>query len=204
MADLATLKTRIADEINRTDLTTQIGYAVSDAISFYQGKRFAFNQARTTFDTVAGTEFYTTSTIPDDIAQIDSLTVTVNGRKVALEAWSFNVMEDIATTTNTQSQPWAYAWYANQIRLYPAPDAAYTLTISYLQKVDAPANDSTSNAWTTEAGALIRHAAKKYLYRDVLLDASAASLCAQAEADELSRLKAESNQLVTGGLRGSW
>jgi hypothetical protein len=202
MATLAAVKARIADEINRTDLTTQIGYAVSDAIKLYQARRFRFNQARSSFSTTNGAEFYTTSTIPDDIAEIDSLRLTVNGRYVTLDRWSFRVMEDVASTTSTEAQPRAWAWYAQQIRLYPIPDAAYTLTISYLQKIDEPA-EGASNVWTDEAGALIRHAAKRIVLADVLQDGQAAGLCAQAEALEYRRHQTEAQQLETGGLRGS-
>ena len=200
MADLATLKSRIASEIHRSDQTANIAYAIGDAVNHYKGRRFTFNQTRGTLSTVAGTEFYSTLT---DISQIDLITATINGRKVVLEQWTYPEMESIATTTNTQSQPWAWAWYDEQIRLYPVPDAVYTLTVSYLQKVDVPGSDSASNIWTAEAEELIRNAAKKRLYRDVLIDPQSAGAAEAAEAEVLRRLTKESNQLVTGCLRGS-
>lgn len=203
MTTLAILKARIADELNRTDLTSQIAYAVSDAIALYQVRRFRFNQVRGTFSTVAGTEFYTTSTIPDDIVAVDSLRITVNGRVVTLDPWSFQVMEDISSTSNTRAQPRAWSWYADQIRLYPVPDAVYPLTISYLQRIAAPASDANSNVWTTDAASLIRHAAKRMVYSEVLMNQGDAAACAQSEALEFRRLQRESDILQTGGLRGS-
>lgn len=200
---LAELKARIASELHRNDLTTAIADALADAVRLYQSQRFRFNEARATFSTVDGTEFYSTSVIPSDIAQIDSLTVTVNGRQVRLDEWSHRKMEDIRTTTNTESQPWAWAWYADQIRLYPIPDQAYTITISYLQQIDLPASDASSNAWTTDAGALIRHTAKRMICAEYTQDMDGAAAAAASEGVELKRLKKEAAQLSTGTLRGS-
>lgn len=201
MADLATLKARIAREIKRNDLTDEIADAIGDAIKYYQSRRFAFNQVRDDFTTVAGTEFYTPFT---DIGAIDSIVVTVNQRKVRLDQWSFSTLEEVSTTTNTQSQPWAWCWYGEQIRLYPIPDQAYTLTVSYLQKIAVPATDGDSNAWTEEAEDLIRHAAKARLFRDDQWEPQSAIDSQAAEQDAYRRLKRDSNQLVTGGLNGSW
>lgn len=199
MGTMADLKDRIAREIHRSGMETEIGEAVSDAIKDYQTVRFAFNQTRDTFSTVAGTEFYADSIIPDDIAEVDSLTITVNGRDVTLPPWPFSVMERIQTTANSRGQPQAWCWYAEQIRLYPVPDAVYTVTVSYLQKLEEPASGS-SNAWTDEAEQLIRHSAKKRLYRDVLMDANSAVASDGAESNAYRQLMRASRQLQTGGL----
>lgn len=200
MADLATLKSRIASEIHRTDLTDEIAYAISDAVKHYQSKRFAFNQTRGTLTTVSGTEFYGTLT---DVASIDSITLNINARKTVLDQWSYGEMERIATTTNTNNQPWAWSWYDEQIRLYPVPDAAYTLTVSYVQKIDVPSTDGSSNIWTDQAEELIRHAAKKRIYRDVTMDDANAIKAEAAEQEQLARLLKDTNRQVSGGLRGS-
>lgn len=200
MADLATLKSRIASEIHRSDLTTSIAYAIADAVAHYQGKRFRFNQARATLSTVAGTEFYDDL---DDVGQIDAITATVNGRKYVLDEMNFGDGEWINSTTTQQGQPTRWSWYDNQIRLYPIPDAAYSLTVSYQKKIAAPASDTDSNAWTTEAEPLIRYAAEKRLYRDILMDDAAGMKAEMAETEALRRLTKESNQLASGGLRGS-
>lgn len=200
MADLATLKSRIASEIHRSDLTSAIAYAIGDAVKQYQSRRFAFNQTRGTFSTVVGTEFYDSLT---DIASIDTVTMTVNGRKVVLDEWAYGYMERVNTTTNTNNQPWAWSWYDEKIRLYPIPDAVYPITVSYVQKVDVPSTDGASNIWTTEAEELIRHAAKKRIYRDVTMDDSGAMKAEMAEAEQLARLTKDSNRLAAGGLRGS-
>jgi hypothetical protein len=201
VADLATLKSRIASELHRSDLTTQIANAISDAIQHYQPRRFAFNQVRGTFNTVNGTEFYSDLT---DIGEIDCVTLTVNARKVPMSQWSYSEMEAVNTTTNTNGQPWAYSWYAEQIRLYPVPDDAYTVTVSYLRKIAEPATDATENEWTLEAEALIRNAAKKRICREYTRDAEGAMQAEASEGEALRRLIKDSNQLSTGGLDGCW
>ena len=66
MTTLATLKSRIADDISRSDLTTQIANSITDAITYYQNRRFFFNETRSeTFDTVAAQSLYRSS---DDAA----------------------------------------------------------------------------------------------------------------------------------------
>lgn len=197
MSTIAEMKDRIAREIHRDDLSAEIAEAIADAVTDYQHVRFAFNQVRDTFVTVAGTEFYTSATIPNDIGEVDSLTVEVNGRKVFLPAWPFSVMEKIQTTTNSRGQPQAWSWYAEQIRFYPIPDAAYTVTVSYLQRLPVPTD---TNAWTEEAEQLIRHSAKKRISRDYLRDFEGAASAESAESAAFRRLMRESRQLNTGGL----
>lgn len=203
MATLAELKARIASELDRDDLTSLIPYAISDAIDLYKSRRFRFNQARATFSTVDGTEFYSTSTIPDDIGQIDAVTLTANGVRCVLDAWTYRGMQQVATNASIQGRPVAWAWYGEQMTFYPIPDGVYTVTLSYLQRIDIPASDADSNAWTTEALSLIRHSAKRMLMADTVRDDVAAGAFAQAEGLEYRRLVRDSVQLDVGPLCGS-
>jgi hypothetical protein len=207
MPDLATLKSRIASDLHRSNLTAVIASAITDAIAEYQGRRFAFNQVRDTFLTVAGQEFYAEGTdpddIPDDIAELDAVTATINGRRCRLDPWSFGEGETFSTMTTSLGQPTRFAWYAQQIRLYPIPDGAYTVTLSYLQRIAAPASDATSNAWTTEAEQLIRAAVKKSICRDYLRDQPGEAAAERAETQAFRRLKREALQLDTGALAPS-
>lgn len=204
MGTLAELKSRIASELHRSNLTTYIATAISDAVAHYQSRRFEFNETSATFSTSAGTETYTTSTIPTDIGAIDSLSVTVNGRKVALPQWPPERVNAIATTTNSRGQPQAWSWQADSIRFYPVPDNTYTITLAYLQRLPVPSSDSASNAWTTQAANLIRCAAKKRVRLHVMKDANGAQLDAAGESEALRRLTNEYNKLSDSVLEGSW
>lgn len=206
MPTLGTLKTRIAADLKRGDIASsdsRIAYAIADAVALYQRRRFWFNQARATFATAAGTEFYTTSTIPADIAEIDSLTLELSTARLKLDRVSFGFTEGDGATTANRGQPCEWAWYSNQIRISPVPDAAYTLRISYQQILEVPATDNDSNAWTTEAETLIRAAAKRILTRDVTMNAAAEAAAARAEAEALQFLRAQTAKLDSGCLAGS-
>lgn len=203
MGTLTLLKSRIASDLKRTDLTDRIAYAIADAVDEYKAKRFHFNQIRGTFSTAAGTEFYTTSTIPTDIGEVDALTITVNGRRYRLDKWAFGSHEDIASMTTSQGQPTAWSWYAQQIRMYPIPDNTYTVTISYLQRIDLQATDGGETVWTTQAENLIRACAEKILYRDHLQNPQMAAAAQSAEAAAYRRLMREAQQLDSGCLAAS-
>lgn len=197
---LTELKAQMVSALQgRSDLSVSISDAISNSIGFYQKKRFAFNQVRDDISTVAGQEFYSSPDIPSDIAEIDSISIEVNGRKVMLDEKSYDWMEK-TITSSTQSQPYSWAWYANQIRLYPIPDSAYTLTISYLQVIDEPA-DGDSNAWTTDAAMLIKHAALEGVFRDRLLNVTMSQVHSAIKDREYARLRKESAQLVSGDIQ---
>jgi hypothetical protein len=203
---LAVLKARVASELHRSDLTDEIADAITTAINYYRSHRFEFNEQQASFVTVAGTESYGSNVIPDDIGQIDSVRMTVNGRLVVLEPLLFKELQALSTTTNTNGQPSYYAWYASHLFFYPIPDAAYTTLVSYQQREDAPLSDSdTATIWTNQCEALIRHCAKKLLRRDVMQDYEGAQASEAAEAEALGVLKRESIQLQDeGGLAPNW
>lgn len=207
MADLAALKTRIASEINRSDLTTSIADAITTAITYCRSLRLEFNEVAATFATVDGEQAYTTSIIPTDIAQIDMMQITSNGRITPMDPMGYADLKALTTATDINGEPSLYAWYAQKIHLYPIPDGIYTITISYLQREAAPANDADgTTVWTNAAEPLVRALAKKFLCRDVMRDPEGMALAQSAENEALAMLRAESLQLQDDGspLSGVW
>lgn len=205
MASYADMQARIALETHRTDLTAQIKSAILDAVAFYSRERVAGNEKRWSLDTIAGTKFYgidtpSPGTLPDDILEIDSITVTANARIYQLDSWSYTDLDAIdAGTTPLSGYPRLWAWYAGQLRLYPTPNAAYTLTISGQTKLPELSADGDSNFWTNEGELLIRCRAKRELYAHVLMDDENAlrmdALCKEAMRD----LKKSANKLIASG-----
>jgi hypothetical protein len=124
MSTLATMKARIADELARADLDTQIAYAIPDAISAYEDERFFFNESRAiTFPTVLGQEFYDSSanTAVDTVQKIDYVALYLGDQPFMLDAMTPAVIESASTNGTSSGQPSCYCWYESQIRLYPAP-----------------------------------------------------------------------------------
>lgn len=189
MSDYGTMQNRIADEIARSDLTTPIQRSIISAIQHWQRHRFYFNESRTvTFNTVASQEFYTSSDnayIPT-FADIDAVTITALGSRMDVDKRPYHELEELSSTTTLIGIPIYYAYYGQQLRLYPIPDGVYPVRVSGLQRLDNVSLSADTNVWFTEAEALIRARAKIILALDVLKD-----------ADEARRLEPLENSVHT-------
>ena len=200
MTTLAVMKTRIADELARSDLTTQIAYAINDAIDAYNNERFHFSETRAnTFQTVAGQEFYGPSDASwlGKMVVIDYVYAYNENQPYRLPAETPANIELLAINGTFSGIPWSYCWYGNQVRLYPIPDKAYTIRMGGAVKVDPPASDAeTDNAWMAKAERLIRSRAKLELALHVLKDRDLADTMSVAVAEAFEDLKSETNQIT--------
>lgn len=205
MTTYGALKTRIADELARSDLTSQIVLAIDGAIKFYQPERFWFNDATASFSTVAGTDTYAQLNI---VEQIDSLTVTVNGAREPLLRVTFQEMEALYGS-GTRGIPTHYCVYDELVRLSPVPDAVYTMRIATVTNyVDwspytVPLSDAATSPWTDEAEELIRLHAKVDLLENVIRDVAAfaeADRLRMREQTVLRQLRKKTDNLNTAGI----
>ena len=204
MSTFGNMIDRIADELDRTDLTTQIQKAIQTAIDRYERKRFYFNEARSlTFNTVDGQEFYTSSDASDipNLLFIDNVKLTVSGSdKIDLERVPYSELEhDSSNLTVDEGQPTSYAYFAKQLRLYPIPNAAYAVRVSGVFSLSDLSATADTNAWMTDGEALIRSRAKRELLTHVIRDAEGAQAMAQAEAEELQSLIQATNARSSSG-----
>src|SRR5262245_40398537 len=135
MATFAVLKAQIADDLSRSDLTSQIQTAVLDAITYYERKRFYFNESRSlTFNTVANQEFYTSSdaaAIPT-MLEIDTAKISITSTDVyALNVVTNDELELVSqNSTIDAGQPSDIAYYNQTFRLYPIPQDVYAVRVS--------------------------------------------------------------------------
>lgn len=203
MSTLAIMKARVADELARDDLTSQISYAISDAITAYSDERWFFSETRDlALTTVASQEFYDS----DDLAaiatltKIDYLTVYVGNQPFQLLPMkSFEIEWAVQNGTSTGQPSW-YAYYNRQFRFYPIPDAAYTVRIAGSTVVAAPATDAEAdNAWMTHAERLIRSRAKMELALHVLKDTELAAVMQQAVTEAEDQLRGRTNTITQVG-----
>jgi len=205
MTTFGVMQDRIADELNRTDLTTQIQYAIKTAIKVYDKQRFWFNESRSfTFSTVAAQEFYTSSDNADipNLLAIDSVQIAITSTdKYLLQRVPYEQIEAIsANGTSDEGQPTWFCYYNKQIRLYPIPDATYTIRVSgHWALSDLSATTDTNN-WMTDGEILIRSRAKRELYTHVIRDVDGAAAMAQAEGAELKELRSASSLRGSSGL----
>lgn len=202
MTTFGVMKSRIADDLVRDDLSTQISNAIQDALRVWEGQRFDFNERRYRINTVASQEYYDViaptlltsagAAVPtgEKVLEIDSITVTVSNAPYPLcprtQQW-FDKFQ--ALPTLYRGQPDSYAIFGDQLRLFPVPDAAYQLNLSALARLGTLSADADTNAWMTEGEALIRNQAKLVLYRDVLRDNEGKSNAGEAISEAEWALK---------------
>jgi hypothetical protein len=203
MTTLALLKAEIADDIDRTDLTSAIASEITKAIRHYQTTRFYFNESRDeTFATVASQKLYSSS---DDAAMpkfidIDQIYVVDGTQAFELDRIAPKEWEMCTADGQPVARPCEYTVYNRSIGLYPIPDAAYTVRVIGLIQVEAPASDSEAgNLWMTEAFDLIRARVCRQLALKKTRDTESYQAQSAAEAEELNRLLAETaSRLGTG------
>ena len=203
MTTLAIMKARIADELSRDDLTSQIAYAIGDAVAAYEDERFFFNESRgLTFPTVIDQEFYTESDAADiaNLVKIDYVSLLTGDQPFQLLPMRPSEIEFLSTNGTSTGQPNWFLLYDESIRLYPVPDAIYTVRIAGVLKTAAPATDAeASNPWMTKAERLIRSRAKLELALHVLKDIELGAVMQQAVDEAWVQLKSRTAQITQIG-----
>jgi hypothetical protein len=215
---LADMKVRIASELARADLTTQIANAINDAIGVYQKKRFRFNETipdnARSFRTVAGRATYTHSDQADidTLLKIYYLLMQVGNTIFQLKREDPVVVKLYNQTNTMMGQPGWFAYEGNELILSAIPDQSYTIFIGGYFVAPAPASDSeTSNVWMTTAERLIRSRAKYEVCLHVTRNTKMAQLMSPdtpednggvvgASYREERLLKAEANMVDGRGL----
>ena len=198
---LGYMKDKIADEIARPDLTSQIADKITEAIAAYQPERFFFSETRDiTFSTVIGQEFYTASdnaAIPT-LEAFDYVILYIGSIPWPIARRTDVEIEVLNQNGLMRGQPWNWSYYNQQLRLGPIPDAVYSMRIACHQKVAAPLTDDTAgNPWMTDnAERLIRCRAKYELYLHVIRNMEAAQAMASATTEAFDALKGQTNRLV--------
>lgn len=206
MTTLSVMKARIADELARDDLTSQIAYAITDAIDRYQSERFWFNESRDlSFSTVASQEYYTSSdnALIPNLYAIDGVFMTVGSTVTELKPYDVQEIERLSDNGTQTGEPFGYCYYQKKIRLYPVPTQVYTVRVPGLVKFAAPTSDSEAdNVWMTDAERLIRSRAKYNLALDVTRDTELATTMAAAVSEAFDQLKGRTNrQTGTGTIK---
>jgi hypothetical protein len=198
MTTYVALQNRISMEIrtisaaSSSGIQDQIKAAILSAVAFYAREPFFFNTTTGTFNTVVDREYYSSSDFSDltNVVTINSMSVTQNGVKRPVKPLDFVKIDD-AQTGEVKAIPEYYAYYKQNIRLYPIPDAVYTMTLAYVYKLTALSLDADSNAWTTDAEELIRCHAKADIYENLLKEYDAADRMKLRAAQVMASLKRE-------------
>lgn len=196
MATLGDLKARIADELLKRNLTTQIAQHIARAIEHYAGRRFWFNTGRMVGAAVApDADGYVA--LPTGTRIIDQIMVGT----IVLEQRDPELIEQWLTSPGV-GEPYDYAVAGDNIRLYPTPSGAVELVVVGTFDLAALSTDGSSNAWTNEAADLIDARARMTLYRDVLRDTDGVALAKDAIRDAETDLNMKTiRRLGTGRVK---
>ena len=134
---LGYMQDRIADELMRGDLTTQIAQCITDAIGIYQRERFRFNETNsTTFVTNVGQQNYnagnTTFTdvnypnvtlSPRTFYSIEKLMITVPPAVFEMTKIQPAQMLMLTQSGTQIGQPYHWSYDNETISLYPVPSS---------------------------------------------------------------------------------
>ncbi len=203
MTTLALLKAEIADDLDRTDLSSQIASEIVRAIRYYQRTRFYFNETRDeTFDTVADQKLYSVTddeAIPEFI-EIDQIYLMDGGEPQELDEISPKEWELLTASGESTGRPCSYCYFNRSLGFYPIPDQAYTIRpVAHIMK-DAPETDEEAdNVWMTEAFDLLRARVCAQLGQRKLRDVALVQAHRPLEQDELWRLNSETNTRIGTG-----
>jgi hypothetical protein len=201
------LQTNIANDLTRSDLTSQIQSAIADAISFYEPDRFWFNQTRSlTFSTNAGQNTYTATDLAQipNIIEFDHVFIRDSVSQWALTKQEYADFEWLLGLNTANGRPTDYCYVDGTIILWPQPNAVYTVRPHIHYRLAPLVNPTDSSAWCTEAERLIRAHAKLILYTNVLED-DTGSQRMQLQLPALrSKLDEETtSRLSTGRIHGT-
>jgi hypothetical protein len=202
MATYDDIIARIADDVMRSDINSQIGAGINRAIRHYQGERTWFNESSSTFSTVTAQESYSTADgLPSDILKLDLVKIVYNSGEFplfrqqfsTLESWQFDRTAGVGTPTD-------YAEYAGSVYLYPIPDQAYEVKLWYQKEYSALASGG-SNDWTNEPEALNLIEARTgwWVATRILRDVELGSIYKSEEMQALSAMKKRSHKFTSSG-----
>ena len=105
---------------------------------------------------------------------------------------------DVIRPSPPYSYPTEWAWFQQQIYLWPYPNGFYPLTLSYRMAPQVVQQDNQSNFWTTIAERLIRKYAQSSIEREVIYDGQASDVSMKAALEEMSALRSQTIQMNDG------
>ena len=113
---------------------------------------------------------------------------------------------DVIRPSPPYSYPTMWAYFQQQIYIWPYPNSFYALTLSYRTAPQLAQQMTDTNFWTTIAERLIRKYAQASIERELLGDGQKAEVSMSAATEELSALRSQGiqvNNSASAGIPGS-
>jgi hypothetical protein len=201
------LQTNIANDLTRSDLSSQIVSAAQDAIRFYEPERFWFNQTRSlTFQTVPGQNTYTAtdlSQIPN-VIEFDHVFMRDSTSQWELDRQEYPDFEWLLGINTANGRPTDYCYVDGTLIFWPTPVAAFTVRPHMHYRFPMLAAPTDNTPWCNEAENLIRAHAKLILCSNLIEDdAGAARMQQQLPALKMRLDEETAARLSTGRIRAT-
>jgi len=166
------MQQRIANDLKRDDLATEIAEAIQSAIKFYRNRPIV--QSQGTLAAIAAVEEQKEYTLPSDFIAAIQITVEADGVVTPLcpRTMQWIDEEDSDADDVIVGVPTDYALVNETTMIvYPRPDdSVVEFGGRYIKAVAAPVDDDDTNFWTTTAERAVRCRAVALLYDDTLHD----------------------------------
>ena len=182
------------DLIDERLSNAQIQNAINQALRFYGRKTFYFNTIKDVITAAQGQEYYdvtNSALLVADVYTIQTVRYNNSTMSVALYPTQDATIENVSTAAPDYPVPRYYAYAQMQLRLFPVPKEAGTITIIATRMLPPLVADGDSNIFLERADELIRQAAKRYIAFNTLHDQPLGDRCAALEAEEYASLLAE-------------
>lgn len=199
MSDFAGVISRIADDVNRTDINTQISQQVQGAIRHYRKFPFWFNEEVTTLTASNSASFLT---VPADYLDTVELYIKVGG--FPLRMLKRDLDDVVGGRQTTGSQPNRYCYYKDRFELNCQVNQQYEFPLYYVKELATLSASSDSNLWTTTGEDLIVYRAEKMLYASTLKNTAAAKVASELEKEARTSLLGFRDQKIGTGQAKPW
>lgn len=142
LATYSDLQTAVANWLNRSDLTS----VIPDFITLAEGRiarqlRIRKQVTNTTLTTVANTQGVT---LPTDFLEMENISITSTTPQATLSVVTPEIMDRKFPAQYSTGQPVVYCIVGDTLQFGPTPDAAYTISMDYYQRLTALSTTPTN------------------------------------------------------------
>ena len=216
MTTFLDVRTRVADQLARSDLNTQIDREIQLAMARYNRRVSWLHEVReVSLTSVAAQAWYSavdvsTGAGPQDVTGRTAVDVT-DIQKISymrdpdyddLRQVHYSDFERFFDTTGAAGRPTYFTLYAGQIGIWPVPDGVTIYTLSAVVKPIIPSLAADESIWFDQAQELIENAAAAAICRKFIQDGERAQAFQVYETEAWNDLVREGNQkMATGKLK---
>ena len=216
MTTFLDVRTRIADQLARSDLNTQIDREIQLAMARYNRRVSWLHEVReVSLTSVAAQAWYssvdvstgtgpqdTTGRTAVDVADIQKIDYMRDPNCDDLRQVHYSAFVWFFDTSGAAGRPTYVTLYAGQIGIWPVPDGVTIYTLSAVVKPVIPSLATDESIWFDQAQELIENAAAAAICRKFIQDGERAQAFQVYETEAWNDLVREGNQkMATGKLR---